>query len=137
MLFTLFLFGCDKKDNDKIDYYLSQPRDANLVGWWSRSDESGSLYYWNFQQSGKLLEIYSSTAENPVFQEYDDKYWFTEKKDNKNILNIFEKHGGLYGSIEYNFYYKVVSDSLWKSDGLDELDSELRTLWLKTTAPEY
>jgi hypothetical protein len=136
VLFTLFAAGCGKKDDDKIDYYLSQPRDASLLGWWFRSDESG-LYYWNFQQSGKLLEVYSLTVENPEFYEYDDKYWFTEKKDNKNILNIFEKHGGLYGSIEYHSYFKVVNDSLWKSDGLDEINSELRILWLKTSAPEY
>ncbi|MDR1595051.1 MAG: hypothetical protein LBS43_11300 [Prevotellaceae bacterium] len=139
VLFTLFSVGCSKKDDDKIDYYLSQPRDADLNGWWSRTDEFGGLYYWNFQQSGKLLEVYSSTVENPVFREYDDKYWFTEDKDNKNILNIFEKHGGLYGSIEYHFYYTVVNDTLWTSNGIEEYsnDTELKILWLKTTAPQY
>jgi hypothetical protein len=138
VLFALSSAGCSsKQDDEKIDYYLSQPRDTNLVGWWFRSDEFGGLYYWHFQQTGKLLELYSSTTENPEFYEHDDKYWFTEKKDNKNILNIFEKHGGLYGSIEYHSYYKAVNDSLWRSDGLDELNSELRILWLKTAAPEY
>ena len=107
-LFALFLVGCDKEDNDKMDYYLSQPRDADLIGWWFRSDESG-LCYWNFQQSGKLLEVSSVSAENLKLYKQDNLYWFTE---NKNVLNVFEKHGGwLYGSIEMKSYYRGESSS--------------------------
>jgi hypothetical protein len=136
MLFTLFAVGCSKKDDDKIDYYLSQSRDANLFGWWVRSNETG-LYYWHFQQTGRIFEVYYSSPSN--ISEYDDKYWFTGNKDNKNILNVFEKHGGLYGSIEYKSYYKVVNDSLWMSNGIEEnsSDTELSNLWLKTTDPKY
>jgi hypothetical protein len=136
VLFTLFSVGCSKKDDDKIDYYLSQPRDTDLFGWWTRIDETGS-YYWHFQQTGRIFEVHYSSPSD-IFQ-YDDKYWFVENKEGKNILNVFEKHGGLYGSIEYQSYYKVVNDTLWTSNGIEEYsnDTELKILWLKTTAPQY
>jgi hypothetical protein len=62
VLFTLFTVGCSKKDDDKIDYYLSQPRDTNLNGWWFRSDElkRGVIYgavKWNGKWKAARISI--------------------------------------------------------------------------------
>ena len=49
MLFTLFAVGCSKKDDDKIDYYLSQPRDTDLNGWWVSKNQGIDSMFFNFQ----------------------------------------------------------------------------------------
>jgi hypothetical protein len=138
MLFTLFSVGCSKKDDDKIDYYLSQPRDADLIGWWIHENKQGNYsIYFNFQQNGIFLVV---EYEKEIYSEYIYvTYWFTEKSENKNILYKFEKHDGtLYKSIENKNLYKVINDSLWISDNLGTWDDPELTFWgVRTTAPKY
>jgi hypothetical protein len=133
MLFTLFAVGCSKKDDDKIDYYLSQPRDADLTGWWVSHDSA----FMNFQQeTGRIITV---SCDNGDYYELPyHTYWFTEKDGDKNILHRFEAHGGFpYGSPEYHCFYKIVNDSLWLSAGVTDGSENINDVYSKTTEPKY
>jgi hypothetical protein len=139
VLFALLSTNCnDKKDDDKIDYYLSQPRDIDLTGWWVRSNGEIDSMFYNFQrETGRFFAV--EYDKGSYLEHKFDTYWFTEKSENRNILHQFEKHGGLYGSAEYTRYYKIANDSLWMSDGIGEIsgNSDLAFWGVKTIAPQY
>jgi hypothetical protein len=120
----------------KIDYYLSQPRDTDLNGWWVSKNQGIDSMFFNFQQeAGEFLIVEYNEG---IYSEHTFKtYWFTKKDGDKNILYRFEKHGSLYGSAEYKNFYKVVNDSLWKSSLLGNWDDPELTFWgVRTIAPE-
>ncbi|MDR2383510.1 MAG: hypothetical protein LBD76_06470 [Prevotellaceae bacterium] len=58
ILFFMLTACSDKKDKETIDYFLSQPRDTELLGWWkwNRGDEP-ACYYWYFRESGTIGEL--------------------------------------------------------------------------------
>jgi hypothetical protein len=134
----IFFAACYEDGDKKIEYYLSQPKDTALVGWWkwSYDDENDIQYFWKFKQTGTITQL--------VFRDskfdYDEDlyYWYTEKKGDKNILYTFHKVGVLYNHDEGRGYYKIVGDSLWQSGGIegDVNSSELYFFGTKTDAPE-
>jgi hypothetical protein len=135
----VFFATCHNDGDEKIEYYLSQPRDADLVGWWKwpYNDESDIQTFWKFKQTGTITEL---TFQNGKVDNYEEdwNYWYTEKEGNTNILHTFHKYGGLYNHDEGRGYYKIVGDSLWKSGGIegDVNSSELYFFGTKTEAPE-
>jgi hypothetical protein len=135
---TVFFVTCNDGD-EKIEYYLSQPRDTDLVGWWKWSyDEANDIQtFWKFNQTGTTTELSFQNGKVDNYEE-DRYYWYTGKKGNKNILYTFRKGSLIYGNEEYRGYYKIVGDSLWQSAGIegDIQPSELYFFGTKTDAPE-
>jgi hypothetical protein len=136
VLFTLFTVGCtDKKNQETIDYYLSQPRDSELLGWWKYDTENDSVF-WYFKEAGTIGVLHMD-GETSDYSE-SRYYWYTEKNDRK-ILHYFHPYGGLYASEYSHDYYEIKNDSLWVSSGIEGdkyYRSELNPFMAKTTAPK-
>jgi hypothetical protein len=138
----LFILVCmlascsDRKNQETVDYYLSQPRDSDLLGWWKYDTENSSVF-WNFKETGTIAEL-TCDGEGDYYSEYV-YYWYTEKKNDRKILYLFHPYGGLYAS-EYNrCYYEIRNDSIWKSSGIEGdkfYREELLAFIGKTIAPE-
>jgi hypothetical protein len=133
LIFMVFTACSDKKNQETIDFILSQPRDADLTGWWKWNTDS---VFWYFKKTGTISEIVYQNG--TVYRNPEDwYYWYTEKNDRK-ILHYFHPYGGPYAS-EYNHvYYKIENDFLWRSDGIegDIQPTELHLFAVKTTAPK-
>jgi hypothetical protein len=135
MIFMLIACS-DKKDKETIEYFLSQPRDPELLGWWKWNlEDEPACSYWYFRESGTIGDL-SYITDELVLSEHR-YYWYTEENDRK-ILYLFRPIGSLYGSDSGRDYYKIKNDSLWKSSGIegDRFFHELSLFAVKTTAPE-
>jgi hypothetical protein len=138
-MLVFMLAACsDKKNQETIDHFLSQPRDADLLGWWKCNIENESTFdYWYFKEVGIISAL---SYIDGRFSHYSESqyYWYT-KKDDRNILYRFHPYGGIYASDYGRDYYKVENDSLWVSSGI-EGDSfyrkELNFFAVRTTEPE-
>lgn len=96
----------DKKNQETIDYYLSQPKDAELLGWWKWNlEDESALCYWYFKESGTIGELPYMDGKTLQYSELR-YYWYTEKNDRK-ILHRFHPYGGLYASENDRDYYKI------------------------------
>jgi hypothetical protein len=112
-----YIISCgNSKDYDCREYFLSQPRDAELLGWWKRPYDSIHKFqtFWNFRHDATITVLSYIDGSDP--DEYEPYYWYTEKKD-KNILHVFVE-SGLPEYLEYHNYYKIVNDSIWCSENI-------------------
>ncbi|MDR1595050.1 MAG: hypothetical protein LBS43_11295 [Prevotellaceae bacterium] len=121
IVLLLFCAGCiiacgNGKDYDQREYFLSQPRDPKLLGWWKHPYDSIHKIqtFWNFQQDATITVL--SYMDGSDIDDYAPYYWYTEKKD-ENILHIFVE-SGLPEYLEYHSYYKIVNDSIWCSENI-------------------
>jgi hypothetical protein len=136
---ALFFATCNDGD-EKIEYFLSQPKDADLVGWWKfpYNEESDIQSFWQFKQTGTTTTLTFQEGKVDNYEE-DVYYWYTGKKGDKIILYTFRKGSLIYAHEEYREYYKIVNDSLWTSEGIegDKYNSpDLSFFGTKTEAPE-
>jgi hypothetical protein len=135
LLVTVFFSACRNNEEDRrVNFYLSQPRDAALFGWWERPYDSirNIASFWKFKQAGTITDLAFQNDE--VFLYYENRhYWYTEKRNEKNIMHAFFDDG--FGIIESNDYYKIVGDSLWISNEISDT-AKLYFFMKKTVAPE-
>jgi hypothetical protein len=131
------LHAAIKKNQETIDYYLSQSRDPDLVGWWKWNLEDEFAFYWHFKETGTIADLQHMGGETEHYSEFR-YYWYTEKKNGRNILYSFHHYGGLKGSDYSRDYYEIRNDSLWMSSGIegDKFFHELVFFGVRTTAPE-
>ena len=117
---AIFSVSCNKKWNrEKIEYYLSQPRDPELFGWWKIVDPG----FWNLKSSGTITEASFTQSTNDYYIYESRYYWYTEKtNDNRKILHLFEPSGVLEKKYEPSYYYLIRNDSLWITSALDDSD---------------
>lgn len=105
------LCGCNKEDQDLRDFYLSQPRDFNLIGTWvSVSQSSTSEIY---KEDGYIY-VCSELMNGEIYSKKGD-CWYTIGDSILKRYTYTDSH--LYGSVEYPAkYYKIEGDSLYLSD---------------------
>lgn len=119
-LLSTFLSCGDKKEEEMMrDFYLSQKRDPNLVGWWFIEGDSGQdKRYQEFQSGGVLKDAYRKESDNKLYILKSDEYWYT-KGDTLMIYDYNESW--MYGSREFAVGYKISQsrDSLFLSDKFD------------------
>jgi hypothetical protein len=139
LILVFLLSACsDNKDKETVDYFLSQPRDAELLGWWKWNlGDEPACSYWYFRESGTIDQLSYITEGVDLDYAEHQYYWYTEKKDRK-ILYRFRPIGRLYGTDYGRGYYKIENDSLWMSSGIegDKFFHELSLFAVKITAPE-
>jgi hypothetical protein len=136
VLAFMFTACSDKKNQETIDFFLSQPRDSELLGWWKLNTEIDSVF-WHFKESGTISEL--EYRDGNVYNDSEDwYYWYTEEKDGKKILYEFHPRGYLEGKDYSSGYYKIEGDSLWNSAGIDGgiQPTELVLFATRTTAPK-
>jgi hypothetical protein len=129
----LQLSGCNKADeNERImNFYLSQPRDPELVGWWAgvNSDGRDSLFHW-YRADGVVLndlKYYNGAIDLKGVSQ--SCYWYT----NENVFHWFHRRDSWKGwSPQAHHRYEIRGDELWTSDGTD--NAALR-LFAKRTHP--
>jgi hypothetical protein len=140
----LFILVCmlascsDRKNQETADYFLSQSRDPDLVGWWKYDIEENGSFFFNYKETGTIAELSYSDGKAGYYFE-SQYYWYTEKKNGRKILYKFRPGGVLYGSDYSNDYYEIRNDSLWKSSGIEGdkfYHAEMTFFVVKTTAPE-
>lgn len=111
------LSGCDgdkRRDDAIMRFYLSQPRDPRLVGWWEneRPAEDEFSYYTCFNADGTAYEC-SRDFNGKLWRNL--VYWYS--KD--GVYHIFERPDsyvhwkGKAGSTESHIEYEVRGDELW------------------------
>jgi hypothetical protein len=135
LIFIMFTACTEKKNQETIDFFLSQPRDADLLGWWKYYTENDSIF-WHFKEPGTILVspymdgILWNTPENRY-------YWYTEEKDRK-VLHYFCPRAWFEGKDYSRGYYKIENDSLWLSSGIegDKFFHELTFFMVRTSTPE-
>lgn len=119
---TFFTVGCsNKNENEEImNFYLSQPRDPELVGWWERQaggDEGKVTYKW-FRKDGTA--IMNMTYRNGILTDATGTdyryakaihYWYA--KD--GVYHTFDRNDGwLKGwSPQSETRYEIRGDELW------------------------
>jgi hypothetical protein len=135
LLVPVFFAACRKNENGGIvNFYLSQPRDAALFGWWEEPYDSVNniASFWKFNQTGTITDL---VLENDtVFLYYEDfHYWYTEKQGDKNAMHAIFYDG--FWFFANDDYYKIVGDSLWLSNGISDT-AKLYFYMKKTVAPE-
>jgi hypothetical protein len=136
ILVFMFTACSDKKNQETIDFFLSQPRDPELIGWWKWNTETDSVF-WHFKESGTISEL--EYKDGNVYNDSEDRYyWYTEEREEKKILYEFYPRGWFEGKDYGNGYYKIEGDSLWKSAGIEGgvQPTELYLFATKTTAPK-
>jgi hypothetical protein len=137
ILTALFSVGCnDKKNQETVDYILSQPKDPDLAGWWKRNTENDSVF-WYIKKTGTISEL--EYRDGNVYNDSEDwYYWYTEKKDDKQIFHCFHPRGWIDGKDYSHVYYKIENDSFWKSAGIegDIQPTELYLFAVRATAPQ-
>jgi len=139
LLVPVFFAACKRGDNDGgkgglIRFWLSQPRDAALFGWWEAPYDSifDIKTFWQFKQSGTITDLVFKNDE--VFFHYEDNhYWYTEEHADKNAMYAIFDDGVWFR--ESDNYYKVVGDSLWMTNEISDT-SKLYFYMTKTEAPE-
>lgn len=132
----MFTACSDKKNKETIDYYLSQPKDPELLGWWKHDIETGSVF-WHFREAG-IISTLTDSEGNFYYSEYQ-YYWYIKEENDRKILYLFRPVGGLYASEYIRGYYEIKNDSLWVSSGIEGdqfYNSELSPFIARTTAPE-
>lgn len=90
ILMTVFvlssLSGCNNsKENEQItNFYLSQPRDQDLVGWWAEWDDVNrdSLFHWYRADGVALTDLKYYNGVIDLRGTGNNNYWYTE---NNNI----------------------------------------------------
>jgi hypothetical protein len=133
----MFTSCSDRKDRETVDYYLSQSRDPDLVGWWKYDTEENGSVFWYFKEAGTIATL-TCDGEGEYYSEIR-YYWYTEKKNGRKILYLFRPIGRLYGSDDSRDYYEIRNDSLWMSSGIEGdkfYREELLAFVKKTIAPE-
>ena len=112
----MFCTSCTSKwNNEKVAYYLSQPRDPELTGWWKMGG-----YFWNLKSTGTIAEMTLLQYNGEYFVDEDRFYWHTEKKsDTEKIFHHFNTAGWMDKKYEINAYYMVRNDSLWLSSNIE------------------
>jgi hypothetical protein len=134
----VFCASCtDRRNNEKIEYFLSQPRDTELTGWWSLTSA-----YWYFKESGTKTVLCRTVYEDGTFK-YDylgyEYYWYTEKTgDGRKIFHYFRPTGWIDNKEEGDEYYAIRNDSLWMSPGLegDINGSEMQFIGVRCDEPK-
>jgi hypothetical protein len=135
LLVLIFFTACRKNEEDRrVKFYLSQPRDAALFGWWEKPYDSirNIAFFWKFKQTGTITDLVFQNDKVEIYYE-NLHYWYTEKRTDKNIIHAFFDDG--LGIIESNDYYKIVGDSLWVSNGISDT-AKLYFYMKKNVAPE-
>ncbi len=127
---ALAFAGCsDKHENDEImRFYLSQPRDPELVGWWVQAGEPSegelSIHYYVFNADGTAWWVAKNLSDGKLFRN-PVEYWYA--KD--GVYHVFERHDSwAYGNCEYDTEYEVRGDELWiNNPGVGWMVSQKRT----------
>lgn len=112
----LALAGCsDKREDDaRMRFYLSQPRDPELVGWWedAKPAEDDFCYYTCFNADGTAYECYRDFNGTLWRNLY---YWYSSD----GVYHLFERPNsyvhwqGKAGSSEWDYDYEVRGNELW------------------------
>ena len=136
LFIAIFSVSCNNRRNkEKIEYYLSQPRDLELLGWWKIITHPA---HWNFKSNARIGTIDYNDDGDLISNGDDWYYWCTIKDDkNRKILCIFYPHS--YGEEESRGYYIIRNDSLWKSayiEGDKFPDTEMYLFGVRCEEPE-
>jgi hypothetical protein len=123
---VLALAGCDKAgENERItNFYLSQPRDPELVGWWAdvSGAERDAVFHW-YRADGVVLsdlKYYNGAID---LRGQPQIYWYT----NGNIFHWFHRNDSWKGwSPQATHEYEIRGDELWTTTGGDSDDTTLR-----------
>jgi hypothetical protein len=119
-MITGFLFVACDSDKDLMEYYKSQPKDANLMGWWdiSTAINSGCCLYCKFDSYSKP-EYY--LADNGELKSRDgNHYWYTAG----NLLYVLEyNESWMYGSIETSYKYEIRNDTLFLNNNVHSIQT--------------
>jgi hypothetical protein len=106
-----------KKENDEImRFYLSQPRDPELVGWWqAENDSEGNEQFTAFRADGSMaLNITASRGE--LYPRWCS-YWYTKE----NVLHEFYRFSDTWASPyapQHRYLYEIRENELWmRRDG--------------------
>ena len=111
------LCGCDgdkREDDAMVRFYLSQPRDPELVGWWEneRVAEDNFRYYTCFNIDGTAYEC-TRDSNGKLWRNL--MYWYS--KDGVcyifDRLNSYVHWKGDADSTESRVKYEVRGDELW------------------------
>ena len=127
--------SCSKKRyNEKVEYYMSQPKDPELLGWWKTLSHRA---FYNFKSNGRVARLEYSNEDHLILDGTDMDYWHTKIDDkNRKILCMFYLYG--YGSDESCGYYIIRNDSLWKSAYIegDKFPSEMYLFGVRCEEPD-
>jgi hypothetical protein len=129
----LFILACmlascsDRKNQETVDYYLSQPRDPDLVGWWKYDTEENGSVFWYFKEPGTIAEL-TCDGDGEYYSEIR-YYWYTEKKNGRKILYLFRPVGRLYGSDDARDYYEIRNDYQAELKGINSIVKNCVLLW--------
>lgn len=106
LLIILSSISCikDIKGEKLRDYYLSQTRDAKLVGGWLKDNDYGYKY----REDGTLYTIYVDEG-GQLVEENWASYWYT-KGDSLMVLDFHDSY--YYPSQENVSKYKIEGDKL-------------------------
>lgn len=110
LLILLSLFGCDIDDKELLDFYLSQPKDSNLIGKW-QSLADPSMY----QIYGEDGYIYNYSDWGISKTQTRGDCWYTE---GDSILRRYFYTGSYFTKSKESpiLYYKIIEDLLYISD---------------------
>ena len=100
---VLFLSAChDDKGAELFEFYKSQPRDPELIGWWGRYDELNKEYTYNIYESDgyyytkdhKIMMFHymsGSWKDGPSYESTPRLY-----KINSDTLFFYNDDGGMF-----------------------------------------
>lgn len=104
------LSGCDRDDKKLLDFYLSQPKDSNLIGKW-QSLADPSMY----QIYGEDGYIYNYSDWDISKTQTRGDCWYTE---GDSILRRYFYTGSYFTQSKESpmLYYKIIEDFLYISE---------------------
>ena len=122
--------GCSNKDENeaRTSFYLSQPRDPALVGWWVQASEPAdgemSIHYTVFNTDGTMYWASRRLSDGKLFK---NPTWYWYAKD--GVYHIFERRDSwAKASTEYDVVYEVRGDEMWiDNPGVGWMASQKRT----------
>jgi len=133
-LLLLPLASCDNtRENERIaNFYLSQPRDPQLVGWWAEWDEvnGDSLFHWYRADGVVHTDLKYRGGAIDMRGVWDNNYWYT--KDGN--IHWFNRHDSWKShSSQFHYRYEVRGDELW--EGITDRNDATMYLAGKRTHP--
>ena len=114
--------GCSNKDENeaRTSFYLSQPRDPALVGWWKEdisgynSDGTAAIFYTWFKETGTVVVFMRDNNGTLDTKGSDTWYWYAKE----GVYHTFDRNdSAMKGrSPESATQYEIRGDELWVKD---------------------
>ena len=114
LVVVLFLSAChDDNGAELLEFYKSQPRDPELIGWWGRYDELNKEHRYDIYESDGRFLTYEIKDSGERYKSWTNNYYYT--KDNK--IMMFQYMSGSWKdgpSFEFGPQaYKINGDTLF------------------------